>query len=358
MNTQELMHNQMLAESPETKSYLDIYGLVIECKTTSMNLMPELLRPFVFFVASESELVPRTTRIVIEEIDPPYETFPSLPAAFSTPRNIVYQDRDQKIIDYFGKGVVVQSERDSHFHIYGSDRNFLVEAFYLLVLSLLGQHCDRQGLLRIHALAMSYNDLAVLMLMSQGGGKSTMARALIEELEFRYISDDDPILDQHGRILPFPRPIGVLNRELIEEIPEQYVYKVNRMEFGWKYYIDCEYWKDKTETRKLTESILLVGRRVLNGAPSIVKYSKMKTFGVLIRDAVIGVGLYQGLEFLLSHSSWDALSKIPVVFRRFLRALRLIRTTRTYQFTLSGCSGENLQVLKEFLTKYSIAQTK
>lgn len=345
-------------KEPLTLSYLDIYGLTIECKTASVDLMPELLRPFVSFISNESKPGLHAVRVFIEEADPPYESFPTLPAAFSTPRNIVYQDKNRKIIDYFGKGVVVQSEGDSHYHIYGSDRNFLLEAFYLLTLSLLGQHCDRAGLLRIHALAMSYHDLVVMMLMPQGGGKSTMARALIEDSKFRYISDDDPILDPQGRILPFPRPIGILDPKLIEEIPERHVYKVNRMEFGWKYYIDCDYWKDKTETRHLTESILLVGRRVLNGSPGIVKYSKIKTFGVLIRDAVIGVGLYQGLEFLLSRSTWDALGKIPVVFRRFLRALRLIRTTRTYQFTISGDSDQNLAVLKEFLAKYNRAQTK
>ncbi len=344
-------------KEPVIISFLNIYGLIIECKTESADLMPELLRPFVFFVTDENGRPASITRIFIEESDPPYETFPSLPAAFSTPRNIVYQDKDRKIIDYFGKGVVVQS-REEHYHIYGSDRNFLLEAFYLLVLSLLGQHCDREGLLRIHALAMSYRDIAVLMLMPQGGGKSTMARALMEEPEFRYISDDDPILDQHGQILPFPRPLGILNRKSIEEIPDEYVYKVNRMEFGWKYYVDCNYWKDKTETRRLKESVLLVGQRVLNGSPSIVKCSKMKTFAVLIRDAVIGVGLYQGLEFLLSRSSWNVFSKIPVVFRRFLRAMQFIRTTRTYQFTLSGSSGENLQVLKEFLTKNISAQPR
>lgn len=349
-----------IIKEPVTISFLDIYGLIIECKTASVDLLPELVRPFVSFVSAGKPdgFESRTTRIFIEETDPPYETFPLLPAAFSTPRNVVYCDKDRKIIDYFGKGVVVQSDRDAYYHIYGNDRNFLLEAFYLLILSLLGQYCDRRGLLRIHALAMSYHDLAVLILMPQGGGKSTMAHALIEEPEFRYISDDDPILDQHGRILPFPRPIGILNHKSIEQIPEQYVYKVNRMEFGWKYYVDCEYWKGKTETRRLTESLLLIGHRVLNGSPAIVKYSKRKAFGVLIRDAVIGVGLYQGLEFLLSRSTWDALSKIPVVFRRFLRALRLIRTTRTYQFTISGNSEQNLQVLKNFLAKYDSEQTR
>ena len=337
----------------QVASYLNIYGLKIECRSTSNDLNTDLVRPFIYFVVGEKVPEnfqnPEVYRIVIEAEDPPYESFPVLPAAFSTPRNIVYKDRDRKIIDYFGKGVVLQDDSGRDYRIYGSDRNFLLEAFYLLVLSLLGQFCDQKGLLRIHALAMSYRDMAVLMLMTQGGGKSTMARVMIEEPEFRYISDDDPIIDPDGQILPFPRPLGILDRKSIEEIPDKFIYGVNRMEFGWKYYIDCDYWENKTETRHLRKSIVLVGKRVLNGTASITRYSRWKTFRVLIRDAVIGVGLYQGLEFLFSHSTWDAVSKIPVVFRRFLRALRLIRTTRTFQFTLSVSPDQNMKVLKEFL---------
>jgi hypothetical protein len=340
----------------QTVSYLDIYGLRIECKSTSMDFNADLIRPFIHFVQhekiSDKSNTTETYRIVIEEQDPPYDSFPVLPAAFSTPRNIVYKDRKRKIIDYFGKGEVLQDDSGRDYRIYGSDRNFLVEAFYLLVLSLLGQFCDQKGLLRIHALAMSYSDIAVLMLMPQGGGKSTMARTMIEEPEFQYISDDDPIVDQQGRILPFPRPLGILDRKSIEEIPEEFIYAVNRMEFGWKYYIDCDYWKNKTETRFLKKSIVLIGFRVLNGTASIQRLSKWKTFRVLIRDAVIGVGLYQGLEFLFNHSSWDALSKIPVILRRFLRAWSLVRSTSTFQFTLSSSSDQNMKVLKEFLRNF------
>jgi len=330
-------------------SYLDIYGLVIQCKTESPDLTAELLRPFAYFQATTA--TGASVTICVEEADPPYDTFPSLIAAFATPRNIVYRDGDRKIIDYFGNGVVIQRERDALYQICGTDRNFLVESFYLLILSLLGQFCDQKGLLRIHAMAMSYQNKAVLIMMPQGSGKSTMALALIDEPGFGYISDDDPIFDKKSSILPFPRPIGILNRKAIEEIPDEYVYKVDRMEFGLKYYVDCDYWKDKTENRPLKDIVLLVGRRILNGTPRIVELSKMKTLKFLIRDAVVGVGLYQGLEFLLNRSTRDTIAKIPVLCRRLMSALRLMRTAKAYQFTLSGVMDENLNALKDFLNK-------
>ena len=51
-----------------------------------------------------------------------------------------------------------------NFELYSEDENLLCEAFYLLVLSLLGQYCDREGFLRVHALGVATPDKAVLKL--------------------------------------------------------------------------------------------------------------------------------------------------------------------------------------------------
>lgn len=327
---------------------LDIHGLVIECEAESPDVALEVTRPFKYF--HSDGLHPAVT-IVVKEENPPYNTFPSIEASFSTPRNIVYKDTDRKIIDYFGKGVVVQFTGQDRYYIYGRERNFLVEAFYLLVLSLLGQFCDKKGLLRVHALALSYHDKAILLMLPQGGGKSTMALAMMQEEGFRYISDDDPLVDRSGNILPFPRPLGILDKNTIKSIPDDYVYKVDRMEFGTKYFVDCDYWKGKIETRPLRDTILLTGHRMLNGKPSIEEASKRKVFAVLIRDAVIGIGLYQGLEFILNNSTWEVLGKLHIVFRRSIRALKLTFASETYRFTLSGDIAQNSHVLKEFIKK-------
>lgn len=325
---------------------LDIHGLVIKCDAESPDLALELTRPFKYFKRDKGQ--PAIT-IVVKEEAPAYESLPPIEASFSTPRNIVYKDKDHKIIDYFGKGVVVQNNNQAVYCIYGSERNFLIEAFYLLVLSLLGQFCDKKGLLRVHALALSYQDKAILLMMPQGGGKSTMALAMIQEDNLRYISDDDPLIDRFGRVLPFPRALGILDKRTIKHIPDEYIYKVDRMEFGIKYFVDCDYWKDRIETRPLKDTVLLTGRRMLNGSPSIEKIPKRKVFAVLIRDAVIGIGLYQGLEFILNNSTWEVLSKSHIVLQRLVRAFRLTLASETYRFTLSRDTDQNCRVFREFI---------
>ena len=337
-----------MATNELTSVILDLYGLVIHCKAGSPDLASELIRPFKYFKTDKGQ---PAIKVISKEVDPPYDTFPSIPASFSTPRNIVYKDKNLKIIDYFGKGVVIQDDSRREYHIYGRERNFLREVFYLLILSLFGQFCDRNGLLRIHALALSYHDKAILMTMPQGGGKSTMALAMLQEGDVKYISDDDPLFDRRGCILPFPRPLGISNNWVIKSFPKEYVYQIDRMEFGIKYFIENDYWKGGLETKPLNDIFLLSGRRILSGTPSIEKCSKKEVLSTLIRDAVIGIGLYQGLEFIINRSTWEVLSKMTTFFKRFFLALKLVRVSKTYRFTLTNNIAENVYVLKEFVQK-------
>ena len=323
---------------------IDLYGLIVKVQCNPDNLSKEIIRPFKFFLSKEKT---PSIAIYIEQKDPPYNSFPSIKASFSTPRNIVYKNKDQKIIDYFGKGVVI--EESTKFFIYGCDENFLYESFYLLIISLFGQFCDKAGYLRVHALALSFKDTAILLPIPPGGGKSTLAMAMLKVTGFKLISDDEPIIDNAGFIHPFPTRIGTLDKNKIESIPKEFVYKIDRMEFGLKYFIDYDYWSDKIENKPLNKSILFITYRLINGEPSIYKGSKIKALSSLVRDAVIGVGLYQGLEFIIHSSSLEVFTKVKIVTKRFIKAFKLALSSQVYQMNFSPNIGKNAQTLKEFI---------
>ena len=121
------------------------------------------------------------------------------------------------------------------------------------------------------------------------------------------------------------------------------------MEFGRKYLVDCAYWGDRIETRPLGRPIVFVTRRVLNGTPAIERASKRAALAALLRDAVFGVGLYQGVEFMFSHSTWEAVGKGALVWQRFRRAARLAAAADVYRFTLSSDVPANCRVLEAFI---------
>ncbi len=332
---------------------LNIHGLAITCEGSCPELMTQLLRPFHYFLLNGKLNARAATRIMIKEEGPPYETFPTMAARFSTPRNIVYSSRDIKIIDYFGAGVVVERPSDHCFTIYSPDRNFLQEAFYLIVISLLGQHVDRSGLLRIHALALCYKDIAFLLPIPPGGGKSTMAISLLQEEGIKLISDDEPIFDKTGAIHPFHTRIGTLDKSIITTIPQEFYYEIDRMEFGRKFFIDCAFWEDKLQMSPVKRTILFVSQRVLNGEPEITRAPKLSALRVLVRDAVVGVGLYQGLEFIFKSTPWEIFAKLLIIVRRFRLAVKLTRQSQTYSMTLGGDVRRNAKVLAEFMRTIS-----
>ncbi len=323
-----------------------LHGLLIECSAPSPELEALVARPYKSYFSDEE--VPEIVIDIIPE-SPPYEDFPDMEASYSTPRNVVYDSREKRIVDYFGKGVVIEEKDRQRFRIYGPDDNFLQEAFYLLVLSIFGQYCDRVGMLRIHAMALSYDNMAILMPIPQGGGKSTMAFAMLQEEGFKLISDDEPVVSPDGLILPFTLRMGTLDEKKLEDIPEEFVYSIDRMEFGMKHFIDAEYWKPQLETRPLKDIIYVTSRRVLNGPPSVRKIPKYRVFKSLVRDAIIGVGLYQGLEFLLSRSAWTTVAKTGTVFKRALCAWRMLGSARTYELTLSRDISENRRIFSTFI---------
>lgn len=325
---------------------ISLHGLIVELTAPTAEREAMLVRPFGLFLSEEGEA---EVRIKVIESRPPYYTFPALRASYSTPRNVVYDSRECRIVDYFGKGATVEDKAGGGLTIYGEDPNFLQEAFYLLVLSLFGQHCDQQGMLRIHAMAVSYRDMAIVMPITMGGGKSTMALAMLQEEGFRLISDDEPVLSREGAILPFALRMGTLDKSKIEDIPEEFVYSVDRMEFGHKYFVDARYWASKLEDRALTKIVYVAASRVLNGPASIEAIPKYRVFKSLVRDAIVGVGLFQGLEFLLGHSPWATLSKAGTVARRSVAATRMLRRARTYRFTLSRDVDENRRTLSGFV---------
>jgi hypothetical protein len=328
---------------------INIYGLALECQAASSDFETELVRPFFYFIEEDGHPI---ITVVVKEEEPPYQEFPKIPAIFSTPRNIVYKNRAMKIIDYFGKGIVVEESQKACFTLYSRDRNFLLEAFYLLVISLFGQHCDRSNMMRVHALALSYKDTAFLLPIPPGGGKSTMGIMMLEDPDIKLISDDEPIYDSSGQILPFSLRIGTLNQELLQTIPSEYFYSIDRMEFGQKYFIDCRYWDAQIEQRLLNKSVLFVSQRVLNGTPEIRPVAKRYVLKALIRDAVVGIGLYQGVEFLFSHSNWEVLPKFLLAFKRLRLALKLTRRSKTYQMILSNDIQENARIFQQFIKTF------
>lgn len=324
--------------------FFDFYGCTIEVHSSSSDLVNEVRRDFSYFRAAvENPLV----RIHLHLTTPPYDQLPPVPASFITPRNVCFQDGHITYIDYFGRGLAVYDRKERQCVIYGTDPDLVHEMAYLFMLSTVGQYLDSRGLHRIHALGVSYRQRGILLLLPSGGGKSTMALKLLHQPEFLLLSEDTPLIDRRGYLLPFPLRLGV-RPEQNTEIPPQYLRTVRRMEFDPKTLIDIEYFGDRVG-QAVEPYCLLVGERNLGEVAEIIPLARHRALQALFKDMVVGLGIYQGMEFLLERGLWELLGKGGIVASRLRNSLRLLSCVSAYRFILGRNTEKNCQTLLEFL---------
>ena len=335
--------------SPEPEELLvtegfNFYGLAIEVQSASASLVEEIRRDFAYFRAPTGG---EPVHIHVHFAPPPYARLPALPAAFFTPRNVCFRDKQATYIDYFGQGLAVFDRRAKRCTVYGTDEDLVHEIVYLFMLSTIGQYLDSQGIHRVHALGVSYRRHGVLLLLPSGGGKSTMALSLLREPECLLLSEDMPLIDRRGALLPFPLRLGV-RPEQRPDIPAQYLRTVRRMEFDPKTLIDIEYFQDRIGS-SVAPRFLFIGERNLGEVSEIVPLAPHRAFKALIKDMVVGLGIYQGLEFLLERGVWELIGQGGVATSRLYNSLRLLTRVSSYRFVLGRSIEKNRQTLLEFL---------
>ena len=339
--------------SPGAAVRLDFYGCTVEVVSRDRELVDETRRDFAYFETGAAEPArPPGARLRVEMrlTPPPYDGLPAVPAAFVTPRNVCFRDGHTMYIDYFGRSLAIFDRHAGRCVIYGTDHDLVHEVAYLFILSAVGQYLDRIGLHRVHALGVAYRGRAVLLLLPSGGGKSTMALELLAQPGFRLLGEDTPLVDRRGRVLPFPLRLGV-RHDRETDVPARYVRTMRRMEFDPKTLIDLAYFQDRLCDPGVTvePGAILVGQRNLGDHTAIVPLPRLATMRALVKYAVVGLGIYQGLEFLLERGAWELAGKSGVVASRLHASGRLVARAPGYRFVLGRDIARNTRCLLEFL---------
>jgi hypothetical protein len=325
------------------REYFNFYGLTVEVSCTAPELVEEVRRDFAYF------RVPGTQGQVQVEMRlnaPPYSELPPMPASFLTPRNVCFHDRRLSYIDYFGRGLAVFNREAHHCIVYGTDPELVHEIAYLFLLSTVGQYLDQRRLHRVHALGVSYHGRGILLLLPSGGGKSTMALHLLKQPGVLLLGEDTPLIDRHGRILPFPLRLGVrLGQQT--GIPPEFLRTVERMEFEPKTLIDIEFFQDRVG-KEVEPAAILVGQRNLGNVSEITPLARRSALPALLKYVVVGLGVYQGMEFVLERGVREVLGKGEVAASRLYNSLRLLTRAPSYRFVLGRDTTKNFQTLLEF----------
>ena len=329
-----------------TRTQIDVYGLRASISGDWPELIDEVRRDFAWF-----ETLPGPTadlEITIERRPPDLGAFGEVPASFVTPRNVVYQLGARTIVDYFGRAVSVLDRGRGHLLVQGEDNHLVHEATYLFLLSRVGEHLDACRLPRLHALGLAGADGGVALILPSGGGKSTMALRALRSDGVQLISEDSPLLDCRGRIHPFPLRIGV-NESDAEQLSGQQVRRIERMELHPKLLLDLDVFGHSIDPQPRPLRHLVIGTRTLGLDAKLESARRSSAVGPLLREAVIGVGLYQGMEFVLQRGMRDVLGKAGVAMSRSLCCAAALGRARVWKLTLGRDHDRNWSAMEPLL---------
>jgi hypothetical protein len=332
------------AKDPSTFS---VYGYSFVLTGNCDFALEGLTEDFGFF-ADKTQTAgnqPGPVEIELVEGAPEYDCLPVCDAAVYTPRNVVYRHQGRRIIDFSGRALGIYDAKESRFRIVSQDPHLVYEAAYLFLLSQIGQALDSRGLHRLHALAMSHQGRAILVLLPMGGGKSSLGASLLRQSAMSILSDDSPVIDRAGNALAFPLRLGMLKGNE-HEIPEEHRRVVQRMEFGPKYLMNYSYFAGRVADRA-KPGLLLLGRRTLAREGRVERASYAAAMRSMVPNLIVGLGLFQGLEYLLERSSLEIAGKAGLGWSRLRNAHTLVRTSTTFLFHMGRDPDANARIVMD-----------
>jgi len=320
----------------------DVHGYRFRVRSDSEWALDGVCQDFSYFRTAPGK---DGSLIEMVEAEPDYSSLPVCDASVYTPRNVVYRAGGRSYIDYSGRGLAVHDPAAGSFRITSRRKDLLYESAYLYLLSSIGQFLDSRRFHRLHALAVSIQGRAILVLLPMGGGKSTLGAGLLEHGEVGLLSDDSPFIDPSGRVHAFPLHLGLLPGQE-EEIPPKHRRRIDRMEFGVKHLVNIDYFADRL-VDSVEPGLVLLGRRTLSEECRIERAGTVPALRAMIANCVVGLGLFHGLEFILSASPWELASKATLAASRLDNCLTLLRRSQVYYLRLGRDVNANARAVVE-----------
>lgn len=328
--------------------FFDIYGYKALVTCASIPVLSGIREDFAFFEkqwAGTAESL--AVRIEIFQTDPPYDRVQHASGPVFTPRNVSFRSGETTFLDYSGRALGIHDPQERTFQVYSLNADLLYEVTYLFLLSQTGEFFDAHGRHRVHALCVSIASKAALVLLPMGGGKSTLGSQLLQFPDIKLLSDDSPLIDGNGKVWAFPLRIGLLPG-FEGTIPAEQFREVQRMEFGPKLLMRYAYFAGRV-VPDADPCLLFLGSRSLRKTCEITRASRAAALRGMLSNCVVGIGLFQGIEFVFQRGWMEVFRKGVTAMTRLRASWRLIARSEVYHLTLGRDLELNAQTLIEFI---------
>ncbi|MGH9672739.1 MAG: hypothetical protein ACRD44_06115 [Bryobacteraceae bacterium] len=325
--------------------FFDVYGFHFQLTSRGDGESAVMLANDFAYFRRESVESPFVLRFHAQ--DPPYDGLPDRIASVYTPRNISLTVGERTYVDYSGRAIAIVNHQERSFDVYSCNAELSYEAAYLFLLSRIGEFLDARRLHRLHAMALGYQGSAVLAILPMGGGKSTLGAELLKCCDYGFLSDDSPFIGRDGTVYAFPLRLGLLPGGE-SEIPPEHRRVLNRMEFGPKILVNYDYFAHRV-IPSAAPGIVFLGYRSLAQECRIEPAGWRESMHSIVANCVIGLGLFQGLEFMVRARATELAGKAGAGWSRLRNARALFRRSQVYRLILGRDRERNARTVTEFV---------
>jgi hypothetical protein len=324
------------------KLFLNFKDYIILIQSNEEKLLKKLEAEFHFFKAEPFEKID----LIIELISDHGPDIPSMVATKILEACTIYEFAGRRYQDYQGKALIIKEMEESLIQIFSQDEERMFELAFLTIHSYLGMGLDKKGYSRIHALGYSINNIKTVIMLPSKGGKSTLLKHLIEHENLKILSDDMPLISLNGDIHAFPTKIS-LDQKPDKGILSKLHWEIfNRTLYPPKYVTSLSQLKDKIDnTEKSDKQILIYGLRLSNGKSILTKVKKWKMIKPLLENMIIGIGLPQIIENILTFKFFDFFRLFGFGIMRSICAFQLLMKSNCYHFYMGTDVDQNVQLL-------------
>ncbi|NOT79093.1 MAG: hypothetical protein HOP07_08830 [Bacteriovoracaceae bacterium] len=288
---------------------------------------------------------------------PPWNQVPKTSASMQTLNSICYDVGKFRYCDYYSELLVILDKKMNHARLYSENTQRMHEVSYLLTLSRVGKKMDLAGLHKLHAFSVSFNDIAIVCMMPMKGGKSTLLMEFLKDSRFKMISDDIPLINFKGEILPFPIKIGLSQfpESLDIHNPEENLYTMDRGFYGVKQLLCVEGIPGRVEEPgKVFRKIILVESFRFNSEISQLKKTNiLSTYIGLMKHGVIGFGLPMVIEYFWENGPVDFMIKTKIFFLRAFGFGALALRAQKMKLHLGKNPNDAAKLLIDHVLKYA-----
>ena len=321
------------------KKTFEFYGVRVLVESSSADLLERLNKDFSHFEKKFERGESLKIEATLGEI--PFSKIPERGADHQSQKALTYDEGKVRYCDYYGKLLSIFNFEINHASLYSEDLHKLHEICYLMILSRVGKVLDLNGIHRVHGFGIMKNGISCIGMMPSKGGKSTLISSLVDE-EIEFLSDDSPMIDRDGQILPFPIRIGF--EEIPENLKEYPMYELEREFYGTKRLISLSDMKLNIGPGS-KKTILLNCKRRNTDTPMLYKVNPLKMMKPLMVHSVIGFGLPIIIEYFWENGMDDFFRKSKIFISRLWSCFFMAMQSRCYVLEL----GRNRELNKKML---------